>query len=229
MHPAFELEESIESAKSGLTRHKTGCNLDFEVSTFLDRPAVPSKGLKTVKQPELADKTADQATQLCTNCGICCDGSIFNSARLVPEDGAVTSPLRTSSDDGDDGLYLKIPCAALDNSRKCSVYPNRPEICGSFRCALLRKLDAGTISLSSARKKVELALEQREKTLEIVRQFVAVEDRDLRAIHREYLNLGDDPESDNQRLYKEGQLLLNALRRYLRKNFHPNSRFLEKT
>ena len=92
---------------------------------------------------------------------------------------------------------------------------------------MLRKLDTGAVSFENAKEKVAVALDQRAKTLKIVNQFVAVEDRDLRAIHREYLELGNNPDVNKLRAYKEGQLLLNALRRYLRQNFHPNSKVVK--
>ena len=47
---------------------------------------------------------------------------------------------------------FKLPCVCWDE--KCTIYPNRPNICGSYRCHLLQKLDKGDVDLGQALEKV---------------------------------------------------------------------------
>lgn len=173
---------------------------------------------------DVTAKTMDPATALCTSCGLCCDGSIFNRAKLVPEDGKVETPLFSYVDEESGQTYLKLGCAALNESRSCSVFPNRPKICDTFRCTLLQQLDASEVSLEIAQGKVETALKQRSITLKIVEQFMDVKDRDLRTIHQDYMALGQSDKINQMNIYKEGQLRLNALRRYLRIVFNPRTK-----
>jgi uncharacterized protein len=101
----------------------------------------------------------DPAQGLCVQCGLCCDGTIFERARVFPEDDLVQLEAN--------GFILltiterrgfALPCH-YQQGRVCTVYQQwRPTICHTFRCALLRRFDAGEISLIEARARIERAV-----------------------------------------------------------------------
>lgn len=170
-----------------------------------------------LRQSENDSKKMDASSTLCTSCGLCCDGSLFSIAPLVPEDGAVTPPLRSQEDD--DERYLSLPCRALDSARCCTVYGNRPRICGAFRCALLDRLDGGTISLQEAVHKVAVARQHKSRTLAVVGQFVDIDGRGMKDIKQNYRDLSEEDQARDMRSYREGQFLLKAFGHYLNNTF----------
>jgi len=93
--------------------------------------------------------TAAAESDLCTSCGMCCDGTYMAWVRLVPGDDigrlTVLHPEHT-----DEGKHFFVqPCAALEGTR-CSVYTDRPTVCRSYRCQLLDRTAAGEHSVQRA-------------------------------------------------------------------------------
>lgn len=91
---------------------------------------------------------------LCTNCGLCCDGTLFADVELVGQ--AEVARLEIMGMDVEDenrntGL-LSQPCAALRGTR-CGIYAHRPQCCRQFQCHLLQNAQRGAVT-------VERALEQ---------------------------------------------------------------------
>jgi hypothetical protein len=95
----------------------------------------------------------EDATALCTQCGLCCSGLLFTYAELVPgeEEWAKRRGLPLVPNKG-----LSLPCGVLAGTR-CGDFANRPRICEAFRCKLLRALDAGDVPLEDALALVERA------------------------------------------------------------------------
>ena len=98
---------------------------------------------------------------LCTQCGLCCDGSLFADVELSgPAEATRVELLGLDvEEDGDDRPLLVQPCTALDGTR-CSVYEHRPECCRTFECKLLQETARGTVSLDHARAQIAEALVQ---------------------------------------------------------------------
>lgn len=95
---------------------------------------------------------------LCTSCGFCCDGTLFQRALLRPEElePARRAGLRVIQDRG-----FEQPCPKLVD-RACGIYADRPSVCRSFECKLLvRHREEGG------------PLEQRLASVERVRQLLA--------------------------------------------------------
>lgn len=104
-----------------------------------------------MSEPSLTPAVASPAQSLCVRCGLCCDGTIFDHARLVPEDdlarleagGFIVLPTKT-------GTGFALPCHHQQD-RICTLYQQwRPTVCHTFRCRLLRRFDAGEIDLAEA-------------------------------------------------------------------------------
>ena len=90
---------------------------------------------------------ADLEQSLCVQCGLCCDGTIFERARVFPEDDLARLEA--------DGFVLltagerrgfALPCHHQQD-RVCTVYQQwRPTVCHTFRCTLLHRFDAGELA-----------------------------------------------------------------------------------
>jgi uncharacterized protein len=104
--------------------------------------------------------TSQQAsTNLCLECGLCCNGALFRDVELQSGDD-VPGLIRL-------GLSIKIsqhtkkqthkllqPCSALCENLHCRIYTRRPARCREFECAILQKVIAGTLPLNKALMKV---------------------------------------------------------------------------
>jgi len=87
------------------------------------------------------------ASDLCTACALCCDGTLFGSVKVEDED---RPHLRLPLVDG----ALAQPCAALVD-RRCSVYAERPASCARYACELLKQVEAGVVRVAEARDRVD--------------------------------------------------------------------------
>ena len=71
--------------------------------------------------------------------------------------------MRITPDSGRGGRYwLPLPCLRFENGR-CQTYGCRPRICSSYRCRLLRRVEAGEMTLLEGQGVVQLARERRRR------------------------------------------------------------------
>lgn len=94
-------------------------------------------------------------SELCSDCGICCDGTLFSSvsldaAGLVTVRGQRLAVVETATES-----KLELPCAAL-RGVLCGIYEQRPECCAEFVCELLVQVDEGRLSVEAAREVIEV-------------------------------------------------------------------------
>lgn len=98
----------------------------------------------------------DPEQSLCVQCGLCCDGTIFEWAQVFAEDDLaqletngfilLTAAEKTS---------FALPCHHQQD-RVCTVYQQwRPQVCRTFRCRLLRRFEAGELAWEEARARIE--------------------------------------------------------------------------
>lgn len=98
----------------------------------------------------------DPEQSLCVQCGLCCDGTIFERARVFPEDDLTQLEIN--------GFILltaaerrgfALPCHH-QQGRVCAVYQQwRPTVCHTFRCRLLRRFEAGELTWEEAHARIE--------------------------------------------------------------------------
>jgi hypothetical protein len=88
-------------------------------------------------------------SQLCTACGLCCNGVLHPYATLFDAEieQAREIGLDVFSHEGWPAFHL--PCTRLDGAH-CTVYERRPRVCAAFRCRLLRRLHDGEVGLDEA-------------------------------------------------------------------------------
>lgn len=108
---------------------------------------VPSAA-ETPARPE----AAAGAGELCLDCGLCCNGVLFDQVKLQRGDNAkalsaLGLPVKKKS-------FFAQPCAGLCGTL-CRVYESRPVRCREFVCALWSSVQAGKTSLSAGRRKIE--------------------------------------------------------------------------
>ena len=92
---------------------------------------------------------------LCTQCGLCCDGSLFADVELVGQAEATRLEIMglDIDDNGTEIGLLSQPCAAL-RERRCSIYAHRPKCCRTFECQLLQDGRRGAVSVEVAVGKI---------------------------------------------------------------------------
>jgi len=96
---------------------------------------------------------------LCTQCGLCCDGSLFADVELAGRSEATRLEiLGLEIEDGDSGGALLVqPCAALQG-RRCGIYEHRPRCCRTFECRLLQDVRRGAVGVEQALEHITAAL-----------------------------------------------------------------------
>ena len=101
---------------------------------------------------------------LCTNCGLCCDGTLFADVELVGDAEIARLELLGMTVDEEDtktGL-LSQPCAALRGTR-CGIYAHRPKCCRQFECHLLQNAQLGAVTVERALEQIADAQNQIER------------------------------------------------------------------
>ncbi len=103
-------------------------------------------------------KTTDAVSQLCPNCGLCCDSALFADVELRAGDDAkrLATLGLTLHQKSKTKLAFAQPCACFDG-KLCKIYGDRPKRCRLFECGLLKKVDAGEITAGAALKKISEA------------------------------------------------------------------------
>lgn len=100
--------------------------------------------------PHMSSQPA-AAARLCTACGMCCNGVLFQVVRLQPADSlqqlsALGMKLKRKKKEP----YFTQPCAFLTADCSCTIYAARPTRCRQFHCQLLQRLTAAQITEAEA-------------------------------------------------------------------------------
>ncbi len=122
--------------------------------------------------------------QLCPNCGMCCDSTLFADVELRAGDDAkrLAKLGLTLESKGKSRLAFAQPCACFDG-RLCKIYHNRPKRCRLFDCGLLKKVDAGEMTAGAALKKISEAKQRVNKVRELLRSL-GQRDEQMALTHR---------------------------------------------
>ena len=166
---------------------------------------------------------------LCTQCGLCCDGTLFGRVELLladDVDGLKTQGLRIVA--GSKPRFTQ-PCPALSEDCTCRIYAQRPQQCRAFDCALLLRVRSGELGVESAERLIRRTRKQAAR----VRQLLeALGDRsDRLPLSQRFSRLrrrleaeaeGDRKESEERwELFAELTLAVHELQRQLRQEFYP--------
>ena len=81
---------------------------------------------------------------------MCCDGTLFHSVVLQPNDSPTTlSSLGLILKRKKGSLSFRQPCPAHQNNQ-CGIYENRPHRCRLFHCQQLLQVSSGILSQTKA-------------------------------------------------------------------------------
>jgi hypothetical protein len=104
---------------------------------------------------------------LCVECGFCCDGTLFMHAVLQPgEKGNLPEKIEQNYllDDGKE--YFCFPCPYFEG--KCAIYnQKRADVCGTFRCQLLKDFAGEKITRQTALEIILQAVKTRDELVEL--------------------------------------------------------------
>ena len=161
------------------------------------------------------NKMAPDASDLCTQCGLCCDGTIYPKARAFPDDltGLAEHGLTVLGQGEDEKLAFALPCPRLKGTC-CTIYQERFTVCRRFRCALLQRLDGGEIDVTAALATVAKA-----------RALVAAAEPEARTVARRFeqrrstSDWRDIADPELREAAGRRKLLITALEHYLNKHF----------
>ena len=157
--------------------------------------------------------------ELCTRCGLCCDGSLFADVELAGREATAMEilGLDVESDDAD-GTVMSQPCLALKGKR-CSIYEHRPQCCRTFECGLLQNVRRGAESVQGAGERIAETQTNIAKVNELVAQL-GLPDRRLPLVERVAEALASECESGPRgRTRAELRVAMSALQRSIRETF----------
>ncbi|WP_395732225.1 YkgJ family cysteine cluster protein [Prosthecobacter sp.] len=102
----------------------------------------------------IPEEFSSAATRLCTACGMCCDGTMFQIVRMQPgevpaELGKLGLKIRCRGGE----YYMEQPCSAL-REKRCTVYEQRPVRCRLFNCQQLGRLERGETTEAETMKMI---------------------------------------------------------------------------
>ena len=110
-------------------------------------------------------------SQLCPNCGLCCNGVLFADVQLLKSDNAgrlidVGMALKKK---GMKRAFVQ-PCRCFDG-KLCRIYADRPKRCATFECGLLKRVQSGAMPAPAALKLIADARKLVEKVRRLLRRL----------------------------------------------------------
>lgn len=115
------------------------------------------------------------SNSLCLECGLCCNGVIFATGQLQPEDDAErlrSLGLKFASNQKskiENQKFLQ-PCACF-GGRHCNIYSERPKYCRHFECLLLKSVNTGRTDNAAALRVIRNARQRVEKVKRLLRDL----------------------------------------------------------
>lgn len=103
-------------------------------------------------------------SDICADCGLCCDGTIFPHAHAEPHEAERLAQFGLTFN-ADESTF-DLPCQRLDGTR-CTIYPDRFITCRNFRCELLKAFTDGRTGLAEARATIATAKQLLDDALEV--------------------------------------------------------------
>jgi uncharacterized protein len=92
---------------------------------------------------------------LCMACGLCCDGTLFKTARVDPDERLIelqASGVQIHIEN--ERRRLLLPCAAYENNICKAYYNERAKVCTEYQCKLLKQCLSGKITWDEAEEVV---------------------------------------------------------------------------
>jgi uncharacterized protein len=104
-------------------------------------------------------RSEQERSDLCLACGLCCQGVLHDLVPLEEDELERAARLRLPLFESPLRLAFRLPCPRLE-SRRCTVYVERPSTCRSYACGVLKAYGAGEIDEPTALSRIERVREQ---------------------------------------------------------------------
>ena len=148
-------------------------------------------------------------TELCPQCGLCCNGVLFGDVELKRGDDAkrlASLGIELFAKGGRKAFSQ--PCACFDGSL-CTIYADRPKQCRAFECRQVRLVGSGKVTIAAAKKNIREARRRADEVLRLVRECGDVNEamplnKRYAAVMARPMNLAEDETFIEQR----GELML---------------------
>ena len=147
--------------------------------------------------------------QLCPNCGLCCDSTLFADVELRAGDDAkrLAKLGLTLVKKGKSKLAFAQPCACFDG-KLCGIYADRPKRCRLFECGVLKRVAAGKMTAGAALQKISEARNRAEQVRGLLRSLGQREER-MALSHRYAEAMGAPVDlADEAGAERHGELML---------------------
>jgi Fe-S-cluster containining protein len=169
--------------------------------------------------PEAIGPDPADPQRLCTECGLCCNGALFDTVLVGPEEARTMAELGLDLFEQGPGGAFRQPCAMLAGSL-CTIYADRPSCCRTFRCSLLGKYVEGKTTLSEARQRIAEA----RLLIDLVTRFLESGESIAQARTRWKERNAGEAAAHHPRDHAQHFLLqMTALNVFLDKHFRPES------
>lgn len=105
--------------------------------------------------------STDQLSSICTQCGMCCDGTLFKKVTI--KDDADETLVRNNGLTviTEEGQKKSFPQPCLHYMHICTIYETRPCSCRHYLCQPLKKFKNGDMPFEEAQKIIQAALNLR--------------------------------------------------------------------
>lgn len=103
---------------------------------------------------------------LCTSCGMCCDGTMFDHVQVKPDEQTRLAEHFTLHRNAT-GAVFDQPCPHARHQR-CMIYELRPHTCRTYRCTTLTAFQADEITHAEAVRRIDEALAARTRTMPLI-------------------------------------------------------------
>ncbi|MGN6553917.1 MAG: YkgJ family cysteine cluster protein [Verrucomicrobiota bacterium] len=166
--------------------------------------------------------------RLCLECGLCCNGVIFDKGQLQPKDdaarlqtlGLAILPSRKAQNGTP---KFKQPCAMLNGCR-CQIYKERPQYCREFECLLLKRVKAGKTESAAALRLIGKTKRRAQKVASLLEKLGEADERialsvRFRRVQKRFEN--DVSDTGAVGLYGELTLAFHDLSMLLSQKFYP--------
>jgi len=159
--------------------------------------------------------------QLCPNCGLCCDSTLFADVELrAGDDAKRLAKLGLSLvKKGKTKLAFAQPCVCFDG-KLCGIYADRPTRCRLFECGLLKRVAAGEMGASAALRKISEAKALAKKVRDLLQSLGQPQEKlALSKCYAAAMSESIDLAGDNAERRGELMLAVNGLMHVVQKDF----------
>lgn len=88
-------------------------------------------------------------TDLCKDCGHCCNGNLFEDFKVDENSWKYFQHLQAIPDE----VYKKADqrCQQLDSCNLCTIYKDRPTVCRDYECGVLLSVKDNNLTIDEAK------------------------------------------------------------------------------